>query len=317
MTGMRRGILAAAVLGLGLAQTASAQVKLELKWPEKSSYTLETVVKLDQTLEIMGMEIPTQSEETIQTTRSIGEKRSDGSIPVEITTDSLKANLNLPGGNTIAFDSANPDAPVEEDSPFGFLVDTFKALTGAKYTIVVGKDGKVTAVEGTEKVLDKANQISPQAADILKSQLNGEKMKESLNDEFGVFPDILLRPGETWARTHKQDIGGGQTFTYDTTYTYEGTVEKDGKTLDRISKKATSVKYSQDPESAAQAKVEKSDLKIESSEGSILFDREAGLIVDSKEKTRIVGTMLMTVMGQQLDTELDLTWDESTTAKPK
>jgi hypothetical protein len=53
--------------------------------------------------------------------------------------------------------------------------------------------------------------------------------------------------------------------------------------------------------------VTKSDLKVESSEGTILFDREAGVTVEHVDKTRIKGDMTMTVANQELDVKLDLT----------
>jgi hypothetical protein len=246
----------------------------------------------------------------------VGARRGDGSIPLEVMTDSIKANINTPAGN-ISFDSANPDAGKEEGSPLAFLHDTLKALTGASYTVVIGKDGKIAAVEGAEKVVEKAGELSPQAAEVLRGRMSGEKMKDTLNKEYGFLPDVLVRPGDTWNRESTQDIGGGQSFIYETTYEYKGTVERDGKTLDKIDKKATAVKYSQDPAAAAQAKVDDKGLKIDSSAGTILLDRATGTIVESTDKTHILGKMTITVMGQELDTDLDLTWEESTVMKPE
>jgi hypothetical protein len=39
--------------------------------------------------------------------------------------------------------------------------------------------------------------------------------------------------------------------------------------------------------------------------------------VESTDKTHILGKMTITVMGQELDTDLDLTWEESTVMKPE
>ena len=78
-----------------------------------------------------------------------------------------------------------------------------------------------------------------------------------------------------------------------------GTEKKGDKTLDKITSKATEVKYSMDPESQSPLKVTKSDLKIESSNGTILFDREAGCVVESKGKTQIKGSMTFMIQGQE------------------
>jgi hypothetical protein len=307
----------AAALCLGLAQAASAQVKLELKWPENTKQSMTTTRTIDQTMTIMGMEIDTRNEQSVGTTRSIGAKRSDGTTPVEFVTDSFKSTMTHSIVGTVSFDSADPDAGKDDTSPLAFLRDIYKLLAGSSYTVVVGADGKIVNVEGTEKLLEKAGDLSPEAADVLRGELDSQKLKANLNEEYGFLPKTLVRPGDTWTGTNRQDIGGGQTFTYDTTYEYKGTIERDGKTLDKIDKKATAVKYTQDAAAATQAKAEDKGLKIESSEGTILLDRATGTIVDSKDKTRIVGKMTLTVMGQELDTDLDLTWEESTVVNPK
>jgi hypothetical protein len=131
------------------------------------------------------------------------------------------------------------------------------------------------------------------------------------------LPPILVRPGETWDRTEVVDLEGGQSLTFQKRYEYKGPVQKDGKTYDQIAVKATSVVYALDPSANAQAKVDKSDLKVESSEGNILFDRQAGRVVESGAKTRIKGTMSITIMGKEFpDSGLDLTIETHHDTKP-
>jgi hypothetical protein len=314
MSRIRGAIVAPALLAL-IAPAALAQVKLERKWPENTTRLSESTVKLDQIMTIMGMEIPTQTENVVTVRREIGKRRDDGSLPITDTIESLKATIDLPGGLGVSFDSENPDA-AKADPPLDMLADVFKALAGSSYTTLI-KDGKAVGVEGTDKALDKANQLNPQAAEALRARLKPETIQKEFDQELKQLPDTLVRPGETWTRTDVQNIGGGQTLTYEKTYKYDGTVEKDGKTLDKISVKANSVRYAQaaDDPNTAQAKVEKSDLKVSESEGTILFDREAGLVVESHKRDRLTGTITLSVMGQSLDADLELTIEEST--KPK
>jgi hypothetical protein len=51
----------------------------------------------------------------------------------------------------------------------------------------------------------------------------------------------------------------------------------------------------------------KSDLKIESSDETILFDREAGCVVESRGKTRLKGSATFSVEGEEVPGEIDLT----------
>ena len=66
------------------------------------------------------------------------------------------------------------------------------------------------------------------------------------------------------------------------------------------------VKYNTDPDSNLPLKPIKSDLKPESSDGTILFDREGGHVVSSTDKVRIKGDITFSANGQELPSTLDL-----------
>jgi hypothetical protein len=63
-------------------------------------------------------------------------------------------------------------------------------------------------------------------------------------------------------------------------------------------------------------KVTKSDLKVESSAGTILFNREGGHVVSAKGKIHIKGPMTFTAAGQEIPGELDLTIETETELQP-
>ena len=66
------------------------------------------------------------------------------------------------------------------------------------------------------------------------------------------------------------------------------------------------VTYKQDPDANTPLKAVKSNLKVESSEGTILFDREEGHVVSRKDKMRIKGDMTFSARGTELPGALDL-----------
>ena len=292
---------------------AQAQVSLVLKHPENQATQTETEVKLQQTMTIMGQEIQTSSDQTILTRQANGQRRADGNLPVEATIEAVKGTAIIQG-MTISFDSEKPDA--EADPRFKPITDSMKMIVGISYTLVFDQTGKVVAVEGTEKALEKASQTSPELAEAAKARFSADKIKQTANDQFGRFPEAPVRPGETWTRKEVQELGMGQTFTYEKTYEYVGPVEKDGKTLDKINVKVSSLHYSQDPNAGGPAKVTKNDLKIDSSEGTLLFDRNEGRVVEGTEKQHITGSLTLEVMGQSIDAGLDLTIEEHSNIKP-
>ena len=80
------------------------------------------------------------------------------------------------------------------------------------------------------------------------------------------------------------DIGAGMELVLRKKYEYAGTEKRGDKTLDKITAKVIDVKCRQDADSSSPLKVTKSDLKVNSSEATVLFDREAGCIVESHER---------------------------------
>ena len=72
----------------------------------------------------------------------------------------------------------------------------------------------------------------------------------------------------------------GQTLTFQKKYEYVGTEKVGDKTLDKIKSKTTKAELKQDPNVDVDLKLVKSDVKVESSDATILFDREAGHVVN-------------------------------------
>ena len=215
----------------------------------------------------------------------------------------------------VTYDSSEPDAKID-NAQLAFLGQVFKLAGEISYTVVLDGKAKVKAIEGAEKILEKADKLEPMARDAIRSRVESDKIKTQFEQSHAILPDVLARPGESWERTETLDAGGGQTLTFRKKYEYAGTEKKGDKTLDKITVKANDVKLTMDPNTQSPAKVTKSDLKVESSDGTILFDREAGCVVESKGKTQIKGSLTLSIQGQDLPGELDLTMETTTTLQP-
>lgn len=297
------------------SQAAQAQVKLEHKYIEGQKLKYKVTAKTHQTLTLMGMEIETSEERSMVTSLTTGKRRSDGALPVERKVESMRTEMALPGGMNLKFDTADPDAKI--DAPgLAFLSELFKLAGEVVYTIVLDDHNKVKAIEGTEKLKEKAEKLEQPARDLMSKQFDSEKLKKNFEQESQILPDVLTRPGETWERTQVVEIGGGQTLSFRKKFEYTGTEKKGDKTLDKISSKILDVKYQSDPDSNLPLKPIKSDLKPESSDATILFDREEGHVVTSTDKVRIKGNITFSANGQELPSTLDLTIENSAELQP-
>jgi hypothetical protein len=94
-------------------------------------------------------------------------------------------------------------------------------------------------------------------------------------------------------------------------YEYAGTVEQDGKTLDKITGKAFEVSYTVNPN--GQFQVTKSELKITDSNSTVLFDRERGHVDSLMSKFRIEGPLTLVINGTELPGKVDLTMESKST----
>lgn len=313
-----RGVVAAVGVGLlamAAAPAARAQVKLEYRFPEGQTLRYKVDVKTKQVLTLAGMEIPTDVEQTLVVSRAIGKRADDASLPVREKVEAFRTEMTLPGNTQIAYDSKDGQLKVDNDQ-LAFLGDIFKLVGEMEYTVVLDARNKVKAVEGTEKLQEKAEKLNPMVRDSLRSRLSADTLKTEFEESHGNLPDVLARPGEPWERTMTMDSGAGQVLVLRKKYEYAGTEKKGDRALDRITVKTIEMKIKDDPNSQAPTKVTRSDLKVDSSDGTILFDREAGRVVESRDKVHVKGTLTVTAGGQELPGELDLTIETTHDLQP-
>jgi hypothetical protein len=248
--------------------------------------------------------------------RTTGKRRGDSNTPIEEKVESLRMELSLPGGNNVSFDSTNPDAKIENPA-LAFLGEALKLASEASYTVVVDPHNKVKAIEGNEKIVEKAEKLSPQARDVIVGRMETDILKQRFEQEHGNLPEVLARPGEAWERTEILDLSGGQTLSFKKKYEYVGTETKENKTLDKIKSRVTEVELKQDPNGNSPLKLVKGNLKVESSEATMLFDREEGHVVSLKGKIRMTGNMLTySLNGMEIPGALDLTMETDTELQP-
>ena len=228
----------------------------------------------------------------------------------------MRADFSFPGGIKLTLDSVDPNTKVEEPA-LAFLAEVFKLAGESRYTVVLDEQKKVKAIEGAEKLLEKADKLSQQARDTIRGRLEADKLKREFEQAHGNLPDVLARPGDTWDRTEVVDIGNGQTLTVRKKYAYAGTEKKGDKTLEKITSKITDVDLKQDPDAPGQFKVLKGNMKLESSDETILFDRDEGQAVSSAGKFRIKGeNMTFSIMGMELTGGQELTIETVTELQP-
>jgi hypothetical protein len=311
----RRNLIAVACLALFGSQTAQAQVKLQYKFPEGKTLTYRTNSNSFQTISLMGMEIQSRENKTVVLTQAIGKRREDSSLPVEVKVRSLRADLGFHGGTRLTYDSTKPDARIDNPE-FVPLIDLYKLESAVAYTVVLDGRGKVKAIEGTEPLQAKSAGFDAIAREQIRSRIEPDRLKAQFEQEHHNLPDDAARPGDSWERTEVLDFGG-QALSFRKKYEYAGTEKRGGKTLDKITCKVLEAKCLPDSKAASPLRVTKSDLKVDSSEGTVFFDRDAGCLVESRERTKVQGTMTFSGGGADTSSRTELTLQSNTQLQPQ
>jgi hypothetical protein len=283
------------VVSLCVATGASAQVTLKSKFEEGVQFKAQETQKVDQVLKLNGIAIPTKVDMTFVASTSYGKRDAEGNLPVATKFESVKADMSLPGGLSLKFDSAGPDKK-ESNPQLQQVIDQLRGLIGLVVTHKISRDNKkVVSVERSK----------PDA------QVDPEDLKEQYQQSLDLIPKEPLKPGDTWERAFKQDLGQGQVFTFQRKFEYVGQVAEfdtvpGSRKLDKITATDTGVDYSMRPNAGMGLTVKKSDLKVESSKHTYLFDREAGRLVDTQSDIHVTGSLSLSINNMALDGDLDL-----------
>jgi hypothetical protein len=290
---------------------ARAQVTLEYKFPEGKVLTYKTTTRARQVLSLMGMDVETTKKETREWSRSVGKRRGDSSVPIAEMVRSLQVEYNLPGGTKLVLDSSKPNLKIDNPQ-LGSLGDVFLLESAIAYTVVLDKQNHVQVIEGTEPLREKAGKLTdPIVRQEAQSEIGGDRLKTRFEQTLRTLPDGPVRTGEPWERTEVLEING-KTFTIRKRYEYRGTEKKGDKDLEKIGSKILDIKYDLDTKGQLPLKVIKSDLKVESSEGTILFDREQGHVVSASDRTKIKGEVGYSGAGVEQSGAFDLTLSTNT-----
>lgn len=282
---------------------ASAQVSFERKFAEGTKFTVQKEEKTKQALVLNGMNIDTASSTFSLVTTTIGKRTADGRLELESKVDSMQSETSLPGGLTLQFDSSVPDKKVNNPL-LERIADTLKAIVRLPVKVELNSSNHVEDAKLPEGEFEK---LPAGTQDHLKSEWLKKKAEQSM----AVLPDKPVKKGETWEVASELNAGDGNVLSFRTQYEYVGTVDQDGKTLDKITSKTIDVSYSITGNATVQLK--NSDLKVVESSGMLLFDRDVGDITLQESKLQVAGPLTFFIDGKEYAGTVDFVIETKST----
>jgi hypothetical protein len=266
-------VLAVALAGLVVAGGAQAQTTLRYKFKEgeKLNYVIDQDQKMS--MSIGGMDIETKVLMVMDMTWDVQKIDEQGNAHVKIKMDRVKMTMDGPTGK-VEIDSKDAKEP---DDPIGqILGQVVQAMAGMEMSTTVSPTGEMKDTKIPEETIKKLKNLP--GVDKLGGDLFSPDNMKGMMQGGMVLPKDAVTQGKSWTEKLNQKMPFGK-ITGETKYTYEGTVDKGGKQLAKISVQPD-LKIDADPNAPLQIKI-----KGGKGKGYTYFDNQAGRIVESNNET--------------------------------
>jgi Family of unknown function (DUF6263) len=277
-----RAAIASLMLGLALTGPAFAQVKLTWKFKEGDVLFVEEKVVGKTTVTVMGN---TSTEEQAQhrLSRFLVKSTSRDDIVLEQRIEWWK----FAGGQG----GSQDDNKLLE-----------KLCKDIVFTIHLSTKGGITRFEGYEAFLTKLAAYDGAEASKLKAVAGEDVFRAPLVQIFDTMPAVAVKAGDRWERVSMVPMGPLGNFKLATVYTYSR--EGDGGQQIDIKAALSFSSGTADPGELG-FKILKLDLTKKEATGKLVFDNVKGRLVLQELTLPLAGTMVMELMGMQVEVGLE------------
>ena len=309
MARVRFAILIAAMSFLPLP--ARAQVTLAVKrLPGRTTQRTERTV-VEHIFDVMGMKVEIAEDTTTVLTDTVGQTGVGGETPVTVRYDAIAQTKRDVQGPVLRYDSRKRNSKTDDWS-FNLLIEGFDATIGTELTYRFATNGAVASVDGLEATLQR---LPRSVAHALRTQLKSARLMADRQQEIDRLPTDPVNAGDTWLRTEVLATNMG-IFVVERQYEYAGVTRQDGRSFDHIRFSDRSIAQPASPNPAEPELVSYDNLKIQSSEGTLLFDREAGETVECDASLRFTGVLKSPSENGDFSAEMDISILRSTRVAP-
>lgn len=247
---------------------------LEWKLREGDVFYNKTSVSMDQTIEVMGM----QMDQSLTMTSVVRFKvKSVQPTVVEMTYLENKLDAaGIPGFN---------------------LGDKIKNVT---FTATLDKNFKVTKFQGYDKFLEAVTDGDEEQKKLMKIMMPESTMRQMISQTFVLGPGKPVAVGDSWKTEDQMSIGPLGNLRLKQSLRL---VSVKGNRAD-VSVKADLEFQLGDSDTGLPFKITKFDLKADKFEGTMVFDLKAGRVAEANMQMEMSGNMTIGIAGQTIDAKL-------------
>jgi hypothetical protein len=299
LSDFRRAAGVAMALILFAAGSARAEKLLRLKFQPGENRNEQIVQEMRQTLRPAGDAPPmlmttTQTMDLVVRVESVDEQ---GTAALFQTIERMQMKVQSAQGVMLEFDSA---AGKEPEGMAKMLTPLLEAMIKKPMRLQTTTRGEVRDMKLPQGMLESMNKVGGggQAGNLFSP----DWMKQMI--EIAVLPEGPVKPGDTWTRktTVKNPVLGEQIV--ESTFCYEGTETRNGKTLDKIT-------FTTAFKAAGDKKEGIIGIKEQATSGTVYLDSASGRIAGGVATTKM--KMDIEVFGQKMGQDMEM----KTTFKPQ
>ena len=291
MNSRRLTFAVAALAGWTLtAAAATAQTTLRYKFKEGDTLKYALEQKMKMTMNVMGNNVDMTMDQFSELAWHIQKVDSKGSAKIAIKFGRNKMTMDGPTGK-VEVDSNNAQEP---DDPIGqALYKVIKGLSGLEVTGSISPTGEFTDITLPEKAVKELQNIP--GGDMFGEMLSPEGLKRMMSQSGLVMPKDAVSKGAKWKSKNEMKLPFGKMIA-EVDYTYDGPVEKDGRSLEKI---AVKPKASIEPTPSAPFSLK---LKSHDGGGTALFDNSAGRLLEVSNTQNM--EMEIEIMGMTISQKM-------------
>lgn len=307
-TGFMVAIATGIVLGFS-AETVQAQKVLRWNFEPGQTFEWKTAQNADATVTFNDMEQATNTSFTMTMGMFVKDLDDEGIASLEVSMNRFQMEMQV-AGQKMSYDTDSDEAPEGIGEAFQ---QAFEPVMAMKYTIKMDTRGEVIDVEVPEESM-KMLQSMPGMQQFGK-MFTKEAMQDMSSTGWLTLPEEGLSVGDTWDMDSETNnpILGKQVSTAH--FTYEGSEELDGRTLEKISMEMD-MEFDGEVDNELNIKMEIEDMTLN---GSFYFDAKLGRLDHSEIKQQMEANLEAggQAMHQVMDGTVTTTLTENKGETPK
>jgi len=276
-------LIAAGAICAAAGVARAEKVSLRLKLAEGKTYNLKMTAQQKISQTIGGRKVDMDQTLGMGYSFAVTDVDAEGTISAKVTYDSVLFRQKGPTG-TVEYDSAHPTETVNP------MAKAFAAQLGQSFTLALTPEGRITKVEGVDKLFAHVLRsmdipAGPQRDALEKSpkqQFGDQAMQDSMEQLTAIYPDGPVDVGDSWER--KVTMAKGFPMQLENTWQLKS--RKDGRATIDVKSKISS-NANADPISMGPVSL-KYDFTGDQ-KGELVLDEATGWTVSAKTTQKLTG----------------------------